>query len=87
MIEKKGADATDILAALLPKVITGFDWAEIACAGALAGSTWVRPLRAITATFGTDNDEPVVIPFEVDTAQPPARPPMATASSRPAPSG
>jgi glycyl-tRNA synthetase beta chain len=24
---------------------------------------WVRPLRAITATFGAENEEPVVIPF------------------------
>ncbi len=33
----------------------------------MAGSTWVRPLRAITATFGTDNDEPIVVPFKSNT--------------------
>ena len=65
-IERKGAAAPDILATLLPKVITGFEWAKSMRWG--AGSLyWVRPLRAVTATFGTDNDEPVVIPFEAGT--------------------
>ncbi len=65
-IDKKGAEATDILATLLPKVITGFDWPKSMQWGN-GGLTWVRPLRAITATFGTDNDEPVVIPFKSNT--------------------
>ncbi len=65
-IEKKGADAEDILAQLLPRVITGFDWPKSMQWGN-GGLTWVRPLRAITATFGTDNDEPVVIPFRSNT--------------------
>ncbi|KQW80174.1 glycine--tRNA ligase subunit beta [Devosia sp. Root413D1] len=65
-IKKKGAEATDILATLLPKVITGFDWPKSMQWGN-GGLTWVRPLRAITATFGTDNDEPVVIPFKSNT--------------------
>jgi glycyl-tRNA synthetase beta chain len=65
-IDRQGADATDILATLLPKVITGFDWPKSMQWGN-GGLTWVRPLRAITATFGTDNDEPVVIPFKSNT--------------------
>jgi glycyl-tRNA synthetase beta chain len=65
-IDKKGADAIDILATLLPRVITGFDWPKSMQWG-YGGLTWVRPLRAITATFGTDNDEPVVIPFKSNT--------------------
>jgi glycyl-tRNA synthetase beta chain len=65
-IEKKGADAEDILAQLLPKVITGFDWPKSMQWGN-GGLTWVRPLRAITATFGTENDEPEVIPFRSNT--------------------
>jgi glycyl-tRNA synthetase beta chain len=65
-IEKKGAEATEILATLLPKVITGFDWPKSMQWGN-GGLTWVRPLRAITATFGTDNDEPVVVPFQSNT--------------------
>ena len=65
-IDKKGAEATEILATLLPKVISGFEWPKSMQWGN-GGLTWVRPLRAITATFGTDNDEPVVIPFKSNT--------------------
>lgn len=65
-IDKKGADASDILATLLPKVITGFDWPKSMQWGN-GGLTWVRPLRAITATFGAENEEPVVISFKSNT--------------------
>jgi len=65
-IDKKGVDAEDILAMLLPKVITGFDWPKSMQWGS-GGLNWVRPLRAITATFGTDNDEPQVIGFRSNT--------------------
>jgi glycyl-tRNA synthetase beta chain len=65
-IERKGAEATEILSTLLPKVITGFDWPKSMQWGN-GGLTWVRPLRAITATFGTENDEPVVVPFQANT--------------------
>ncbi|WP_127752214.1 glycine--tRNA ligase subunit beta [Devosia sp. 1566] len=62
-IHKPGAEAATILSGLLPRVIADFPWAKSMRWG--SGSTsWVRPLRAITATFGTDNDEPIVIPFE-----------------------
>ena len=66
VVEKKGAEATGILSELLPKIIADFGWAKSMRWG--SGSlSWVRPLRAITATFGTDNDEPVVIPFASGT--------------------
>ncbi|HQZ11796.1 MAG TPA: glycine--tRNA ligase subunit beta [Devosia sp.] len=65
-IEKKGADAEAILAKLLPQLISGFPWAKSMQWGS-GGLTWVRPLRAITATFGTENDEPAVIPFHSNT--------------------
>jgi glycyl-tRNA synthetase beta chain len=65
-IERKGADAQELLSALLPKIISDFQWAKSMQWGN-GGLTWVRPLRAVTATFGTENDEPVVIPFESNT--------------------
>lgn len=65
-IERKGAAAPDILALLLPQVVSGFDWAKSMRWGS-GELSWVRPLRAVTATFGTENDEPVVIPFEAGT--------------------
>lgn len=62
VIEKPGADAVELLSTILPKVMNDFGWAKSMRWG--SGSfNWVRPLRAITATFGTENDEPIVVPF------------------------
>jgi glycyl-tRNA synthetase beta chain len=65
-IEKKGAEAIALLGGILPRVIEGFPWAKSMQWGH-GGLTWVRPIRAITATFGADTDEPVVIPFAANT--------------------
>ncbi|MBE7733808.1 glycine--tRNA ligase subunit beta [Devosia faecipullorum] len=63
-IERPGADAVDLLSSILPKVMTDFAWAKSMRWG--SGSfNWVRPLRAITATFGSENDEPVLVPFAI----------------------
>ncbi|MEQ1901566.1 MAG: glycine--tRNA ligase subunit beta [Devosia sp.] len=62
LIEKKGAEAPALLADILPRIVANFPWPKSMQWGH-GGLSWVRPLRAITATFGTDNDEPVVIPF------------------------
>ena len=63
VVEKPGADAVDLLSGILPKILGEFSWAKSMRWG--SGSfNWIRPLRAITATFGTENDEPVVVPFE-----------------------
>ena len=67
-IERKGAPASDILAGLLPKIVSSFEWAKSMRWGS-GTLNWVRPLRAVTATFGTENEEPVVIPFEAGTLQ------------------
>lgn len=62
VINKPGADAVELLSGILPKILTDFPWAKSMRWG--SGSfNWVRPLRAITATFGTENDEPIVVPF------------------------
>lgn len=61
-ISKPGADAVELLSGILPKILTDFPWAKSMRWG--SGSfNWVRPLRAITATFGTETEEPVVVPF------------------------
>ncbi|UYN99595.1 MAG: glycine--tRNA ligase subunit beta [Devosia sp.] len=62
LIEKPGADAVDLLSGILPKVLADFPWPKSMRWGS-GNFSWVRPLRAITATFGTENDEPVVVPF------------------------
>jgi glycyl-tRNA synthetase beta chain len=66
VIEKKGAAAAKLLADILPRVIDNFPWAKSMQWGH-GGLTWVRPIRAITATFGAEHDEPVVIPFTANT--------------------
>ncbi|VAW16806.1 Glycyl-tRNA synthetase beta chain [hydrothermal vent metagenome] len=68
IIEKKGTDAIAILAKILPEIIASFPWAKPMRWG--DGRTqWVRPLRAISATFGTENDEVEIIPFAIEGLQ------------------
>ena len=61
-IDKPGAEAVELLSRILPKILTDFPWAKSMHWGS-GTFNWVRPLRAITATFGSDNEDPVVIPF------------------------
>jgi len=70
LIEKPGRATLDVLADILPVIIRTFPWPKSmrwgersARPGALS---WVRPLHAITATFGIDTEEPDVVPFNVD---------------------
>ncbi|MCA1455010.1 glycine--tRNA ligase subunit beta [Bradyrhizobium sp. BRP22] len=70
LIEKPGRPALDVLAEILPVIIRTFPWPKSmrwgersARPGAL---TWVRPLHAITATFGPETEEPDVVNFSVD---------------------
>lgn len=63
--EKKGAPAIEILKDILPKTVKSFPWGK-----PMRWSTgrleWVRPLRAITATFGPEGEEPEIVPFALD---------------------
>ena len=70
LIEKPGRATSDVLAEILPVIIRTFPWpksmrwgARSARSGALS---WVRPLHAITATFGLETEEPDVVKFAVD---------------------
>jgi glycyl-tRNA synthetase beta chain len=70
LIEKPGRPAIDVIAELLPVIIRTFPWpksmrwgARSAKSGALV---WVRPLHAITATFGLETEEPDVVKFSID---------------------
>ncbi|UPK25517.1 glycine--tRNA ligase subunit beta [Bradyrhizobium sp. 195] len=70
LIEKPGRDAIDVLAEILPVIIRTFPWPKSMRWGARSGKpgslNWVRPLHAITATFGIETEEPDVVKFEVD---------------------
>jgi glycyl-tRNA synthetase beta chain len=70
LIEKPGRATLDVLADMLPVIIRTFPWPKSmrwgersARPGALQ---WVRPLHAITATFGIETEEPDVVKFAVD---------------------
>ncbi|MGQ0682370.1 glycine--tRNA ligase subunit beta [Bradyrhizobium sp.] len=70
LIEKPGRPAIDVLAEILPVVIRTFPWPKSMRWGersAKSGSlSWVRPLHAITATFGLETEEPDVVKFSID---------------------
>ena len=70
VIERQGRPTLDVLADMLPVIVRTFPWpksmrwgARSARSGALQ---WVRPLHAITATFGIDTEEPDVVKFAID---------------------
>src|ERR1700729_3882603 len=70
LIEKPGRATLDVLAEILPVIIRTFPWPKSmrwgersARPGALQ---WVRPLHAITATFGLETEEPDVVTFAID---------------------
>jgi glycyl-tRNA synthetase beta chain len=70
LIEKPGRPAIDVLADILPVIIRTFPWPKSMRWGARSekpGSlSWVRPLHAITATFGLETEEPDVVKFSID---------------------
>ncbi len=70
VISKPGRGAEDIIADVMPGIIKDFPWPKSmrwGKASSQPGSTrWVRPLQSIVCTFGTEHEETVVIPFEID---------------------
>jgi glycyl-tRNA synthetase beta chain len=70
LIEKPGRATIDVLAEMLPVIIRTFPWPKSMRWGARSAKpgslVWVRPLHAITATFGLETEEPDVVKFSVD---------------------
>jgi glycyl-tRNA synthetase beta chain len=70
LIEKEGRAALDVLAEMLPVIIRTFPWPKSMRWGPRSikssSLTWVRPLHAITATFGLETELPDVVNFAVD---------------------
>ncbi len=70
LIEKPGRPAIDVIADILPVIIRTFPWPKSMRWGARSQKPgalqWVRPLHAITATFGPETETPDVVPFSVD---------------------
>src|SRR5882724_1542854 len=70
LIEKPGRATLDVLAEMLPVIIRTFPWPKSMRWGARSAKPgsliWVRPLHAITATFGLETEEPDVVTFAID---------------------
>jgi glycyl-tRNA synthetase beta chain len=70
VITKPGRSAEAIVAEAMPGIIRNFPWPKSMRSGvasARPGSLrWVRPLQSIVCMWGTEHDETMVIPFEVD---------------------
>ncbi|KQZ01814.1 glycine--tRNA ligase subunit beta [Pseudolabrys sp. Root1462] len=63
--EKKGRDAVEVIAEMIPEIVRTFPWPKSMRWGS-GKLNWVRPLHSIIATFGPETEEPVVLPFEID---------------------
>src|SRR3954463_9595912 len=70
LMEKPGRPAIDVLAEMLPVVVRTFPWPKSMRWGERSGRpgalSWVRPLHAITASFGLETEEPDVVKFAID---------------------
>ncbi len=70
IVERAGRPTIDLLAEVLPAVVRAFPWPKSMRWGAASARSdslrWVRPLHSILATFGPENEEPDVVPFEID---------------------
>ena len=70
VISKPGRAAEEIIAEVMPDIIKDFPWPKSmrwGKASSQPGSLrWVRPLQSIVCTFGSEHEETVVIPFEID---------------------
>src|ERR1700719_4301785 len=70
LIEKPGRATIDVLAEILPVIVRTFPWPKSMRWGARSAKSgslsWVRPLHAITVTFGLETEEPDVVKFAID---------------------
>lgn len=70
VINKPGQRTIDALAEILPATVRAFPWPKSMRWGAASAESgalrWVRPLHSIIATFGSEGEEPEIVPFDVD---------------------
>jgi glycyl-tRNA synthetase beta chain len=73
LIEKPGRATLDVLAEMLPVIIRTFPWPKSMRWGTRSAKpgalNWVRPLHAITATFGLETEDPDVVKFSVENIE------------------
>ncbi|CAN7590756.1 glycine--tRNA ligase subunit beta [Rhizobium sp. LjRoot30] len=70
LIVKPGRPTEEIVTDIMPGIIRDFPWPKSMRWGKASSEPgslrWVRPLQSIICTFGTEHEETVVIPFEID---------------------
>lgn len=68
-ITRKGRNAEDIIADIMPEIIRNFPWPKSMRWGSQSADKnalrWVRPLNNILCVFGPENGDTEIIPFEV----------------------
>ncbi|MFB2549500.1 glycine--tRNA ligase subunit beta [Ensifer soli] len=69
-IVRPGRPTPEIVAEVMPGIIRTFPWGKPMRSGPASAKPgalrWVRPLQSIVCTFGSETEETVVIPFEID---------------------
>jgi glycyl-tRNA synthetase beta chain len=63
--ERPGRPAPELIAEIMPGIIRAFPWPKSMRWGT-GSMRWVRPLQSILCTFGTHNEEPELVRFEVE---------------------
>ncbi len=70
VVEQPGRAAIEVIGEILPEVIKSFPWPKSMRWGVQSKDSgalnWVRPLHAIVAIFGSETEEPEIVPFAVD---------------------
>jgi glycyl-tRNA synthetase beta chain len=68
-IERPGRATEEVLAEILPPILTNFPWPKSMRWGAQSAKPeafrWVRPLHSILAMFGPETEEPEIVAFSV----------------------
>ncbi len=68
-IERPGRATEEVLADILPPILTNFPWPKSMRWGARSAQPeafrWVRPLHSMLATFGPETEEPEIVAFSV----------------------
>ena len=74
-VAKTGRPARDVIAEALPGILRGFPWPKSMRWGAASvrgdSLRWVRPLRSILCAFGSAHEAVEVLPFALESFQPP----------------
>ncbi|MFY8154735.1 MAG: glycine--tRNA ligase subunit beta, partial [Hyphomicrobiales bacterium] len=65
IIERPGRETPAVIAEIIPAIIRSVPWPKSMRWGS-GTLRWVRPLQSILCLFGSDQEEQMVVPFEVD---------------------